>query len=146
MRLTRFTDYALRVMLYLGTQPERFCAISEIAQAYGISQNHLVKVVHDLGKAGYLTSARGRFGGVKLARPATDINVGAVIRHTEEGFDLVDCTDCAIAPVCGLTRCLKEAMAAFLAVLDRHSLADLLDRRGEMARLLQARCDQAEPV
>jgi Rrf2 family nitric oxide-sensitive transcriptional repressor len=94
-----------------------------------------MKVVHDLGKAGYVSSVRGRMGGIRLARPAEEIRVGTVVRHTEEGFDLVDCGSCVIAPACGLTGVLKEALAAFLAVLDNYTLADLLARRGNLIRL-----------
>ena len=135
MRLTRYTDYAMRVLLYVGARPERLCSIAEISRAYGISQNHRMKVVHDLGKAGYLASARGRFGGIKLGRAPEDIIVGAVVRHTEDGFDLVDCGTCIIAPACGLTGALREALAAFLAVLDGYTLADLLAKRSEIANL-----------
>jgi Rrf2 family nitric oxide-sensitive transcriptional repressor len=135
MRLTRYTDYALRVLLYLGARPERVCSISEIARAYGASQNHLMKVVNDLVRAGYLTSVRGRNGGVRLARPATEINVGEVVRHTEEGFDLVDCGNCVIAPACGLTGALHQALAAFMAVLDSHTLEDLLVKRVDLVSL-----------
>ncbi|WP_051328689.1 Rrf2 family transcriptional regulator [Geminicoccus roseus] len=135
MRLTRYTDFAMRVLLYLGARPDRLCSISEIARAYGISQNHLMKVVHDLGKAGYVASVRGRTGGIRLARPAEAIVVGSVVRHTEEGFDLADCASCVIAPACGLTGVLAEALAAFMAVLDRYTLADLLARRIDMLTL-----------
>ncbi|RJF85699.1 Rrf2 family transcriptional regulator [Sphingomonas cavernae] len=138
MRLTRYTDYAMRVLLYLGARPDRLCSIAEIARAYGISQNHLMKVVNDLVNAGYVTSVRGRFGGVRLGRPAVEINVGAVVRHTEDGFDLVDCGNCIIAPACGLTGALKEALAAFMAVLDGYSLDDLLVKRDDLARLFVA--------
>ena len=137
MRLTHYTDFALRVLLYLGTHPEQICPISEIAQTYGISQNHLVKVVHDLGKAGYVAGTRGRFGGIRLARPAEAINVGAVVRHTEDDFRLADCGGCLIAPACGLSCALDEAMAAFMAVLDRYTLADLLAKRGNLATLFR---------
>lgn len=135
MRLTRYTDYAMRVLLYLGARPERLCSISEMSRAYAISQNHLMKVVHDLGKAGFVASARGRLGGIRLARPPGEISIGAVIRHSEDGFDLVDCGSCVIAPVCGLPAVLNEALSAFLAVLDSYSLADLLDRRDDMLGL-----------
>ncbi|HRL06450.1 MAG TPA: Rrf2 family transcriptional regulator, partial [Brevundimonas diminuta] len=129
MRLTRYTDYAMRVLLYLGARQDRLCSIAEIAQAYGISQNHLMKVVSDLVSAGYLVSVRGRFGGVRLARPPDQINVGAVVRHTEDGFDLVDCGSCIIAPACGLTGALHQALAAFMKVLDGYTLEGLLSRR-----------------
>ena len=135
MRLTRYTDYAMRVLLYLGAQPDRVCSIGEIAKAYGISQNHLMKVAHDLGKAGYVEGVRGRSGGIRLAKPADRINVGAVVRQTEEGFELVECGSCLIAPACGLTGVLAEALAAFMAVLDRYTLADLLKKRGKLLRL-----------
>lgn len=136
MRLTRYTDYAMRVLLYVGAQDEaRLSPISEISRAYGISQNHLMKVVNDLVNAGYLESVRGRFGGIRLAKPAAEINVGAVVRHTEEGFDLVDCTNCIIAPACGLTGALAEALAAFMKVLDGYSLDDLLAKRANFAAL-----------
>ena len=137
MRLTRYTDYALRVLLYLGTRPDAVCSISEMARAYGISQNHLMKVVHDLGKAGYVSSVRGRFGGICLARSAAEINVGELVRHTEDDFDLVDCPSCVIAPACGLSSVLSDALRAFMAVLDGRSLADLLaERQAAMALLL----------
>ena len=136
MRLTRYTDYAMRVLLYAGAQEEgRLSPISEISRAYAISQNHLMKVVNDLVNAGYLESVRGRFGGIRLARPATEINVGAVVRHTEEGFELVECGSCVIAPACGLTGALGEALAAFMKVLDGYSLADLLVKRRDLAGL-----------
>lgn len=138
MRLTRYTDYAMRVLLYLGARPEALCSISEVSRAYGISQNHLMKVVNDLARAGYVASVRGRFGGIRLGRPAGEINVGAVVRHTEDGFDLVDCAGCVIAPACGLTGALDEALAAFMRVLDDYTLEDLLARRGDMRRLFAA--------
>ncbi|RYG36121.1 MAG: Rrf2 family transcriptional regulator [Burkholderiales bacterium] len=138
MRLTRYTDYALRVLIYLGARPDALCSIAEISRAYDISQNHLMKVVNDLVNAGYLASTRGRFGGIKLARPAGQINVGAVIRHTEDGFDLVDCGECIIAPACGLTGALRQALAAFLGVLDGYTLADLITRPVELGMLFSA--------
>ena len=133
MKLTRYTDYALRVLLYLGARPDRLCSISEMAGAYAISQNHLMKVVHDLGKAGFVASARGRLGGIRLARPPGEIFIGSVVRHTEDGFDLVDCGSCIIAPACGMTGVLKEAVRAFLAVLDQYTIADLIAKREDFA-------------
>ena len=141
MRLTLYTDYAMRVLLYLGARPGRLCSISEISGAYRISQNHLMKVVNDLVREGYVASVRGRFGGIRLGRPTTEINVGAVIRHTEDGFDLVDCGSCVIAPACGLTGVLYEALAAFMAVLDGYTLDDLLAKRFDIGALLAARND-----
>ena len=136
MRLTRYTDYAMRVLLYLASQPDdRLSSIGEIARGYGISQNHLMKVVNDLVRAGYIESVRGRFGGIRLARHADTINVGQVVRHTEDDFDLVDCDGCVIAPACGLTGVLHEATLAFLAVLDSYSLADVQAGRNDLLRL-----------
>ncbi|BBK43703.1 HTH-type transcriptional regulator NsrR [Allostella vacuolata] len=135
MRLTRYTDYAMRVLLYLGARPERLCSIAEIARAYDVSQNHLMKVVNDLVRAGYVASVRGRLGGIRLARDPGLVNVGQVVRHTEVDFDLVECGTCVIAPACGLTGVLREALEAFLQVLDRYTLADLLARRQDLADL-----------
>jgi Rrf2 family nitric oxide-sensitive transcriptional repressor len=139
MRLTLFADYSMRVLLFLGARPDRLCSIPEVARAYGISQHHLMKVANKLARSGYVESVRGRSGGMRLGRPPEQINVGAVIRDTEDGFDLVDCDSCVIAPACGLTGILKEALGAFLAVLDRYTLADLLARPQDLARLLAVR-------
>lgn len=136
MRLTRYTDYAMRVLLHLAARgDDGLSSIGEIATLYGISQNHLMKVVQDLGKAGFVRTVRGRGGGVALARPAGQIVVGQVVRQTEEGFQLVDCGGCVIAPACTLPRVLNEATAAFIAVLDKYTLEDLLDRRHQMRSL-----------
>ncbi len=135
MKLTLFTDYAMRTLLYLGARPDRLCSIGEVAQAYRISQNHLMKVVNQLARSGHVESVRGRSGGIRLGRPPEEINIGAIVRETEDGFDLVDCGSCVVAPACGLTGVLQEALAAFLAVLDRYTLADLLTRRRDLAWL-----------
>lgn len=137
MRLTRYSDYAMRVLLHLAAEPDRKASIAEIADAYGVSRNHLMKVVHKLGKAGYVGSVRGRSGGIRLARPAAEINLGAVLRLTEEGFDLVDCANCIIAPACGMTAVVNQALAAFLDVFDRRSLADILDRRDGLRAIFE---------
>ncbi len=138
MRLTRYTDYALRVLTYLAARPDRLCPIAEIARTYGVSQNHLMKVVNDLANAGYVASVRGRGGGVRLARPGAEIGLGAVIRHTEEDFSLVDCGGCIIAPACGVTGVLSRALAAFMAELDACTLADLTVERETLAQLFAA--------
>jgi len=135
MRLTRYTDYAMRVLIHLAARPGELCSIGEISRGYGISQNHLMKVVNDLARAGYIASSRGRTGGIRLGRPPEEINVGAVVRHTEEGFALVDCGSCMIAPACGLPGVLNQALAAFMGVLDRYSLADLAVRKAELRGL-----------
>ena len=139
MKLKSYTDYALRVLMHLAAKPDRLSSISEIARTYRISQNHLMKVVHDLRKEGYLDAVRGRAGGIRLARPAAEIGLGEVVRHTEGGFDLVDCGSCVIAPACGLTGALREALKAFMAVLDRYSLQDLVaDRQAGLRELLDS--------
>ena len=136
MRLTLHTDYALRVLIYAGMHADRLCSVSEIANAYGVSRNHLVKVVHGLGRAGFLESARGRSGGIRLARPAAEIRVGDVVRHAEDGFDLVDCGTCRITGACRLPGMLGEALAAFVGVLDRYTLADLVEQPAEIRAML----------
>lgn len=134
MRLTKHTDYALRLLLYAATWPERLISTEEISQAYGISNNHLVKVVSELGKLGLLEVKRGRQGGLRLARPPEEINLGALVRATEPDFHMVECFDrenntCPIIKVCTLTRPLREAQDAFLAALDRYTLADMIRPR-----------------
>ena len=136
MRLTRYTDFAMRVLLYLGQHPDKLCSIAEVARAYGVSQNHLMKIVSDLVSAGYVESVRGRSGGIRLGRPPAEINVGALVRHTEDDFDLVGCGACIISPACGLRDVLGEALSAFMAVLDRYTLADVLARKGDFSHLL----------
>lgn len=142
MQLTLYADYSLRVLLYLGLRPDRLSTIAEIADAYAISRNHLVKVVHNLGLLGWIDTARGRGGGMTLARPPDEINIGEVVRQTETSFDLVECFDmktntCPIAPVCALKGALQEAQAAFLKVLDKYTLADVLQNRAELGLLLR---------
>lgn len=144
MRLTRFTDFAVRVMLYLATHEERLCSIAEIAQAHGISQNHLMKVVSDLAGAGFVQSLRGRGGGIRLARPAAQINAGALIRHTEGRVDLVGCGECVLAPACGMTCIFQEAVERFFTSLDQYSLADVM-AKGKPGRLRQILTSGPEP-
>ena len=141
MRLTRYTDYALRTLIYVGLHEPRQSSIAEIARAYGISESHLTKVVHQLGRLGFISTTRGRGGGLRLAKPPAEIIVGAVVRQTEEDLALVECFAggaCAITAPCRLRCALGEALAAFLAVLDRYTLADLLggDDGIEIAALL----------
>lgn len=144
MQLTRYSDYSLRVLMYLAVRPEYLATIEEISAAYGISRAHLMKVVHQLGRAGFLDTVRGRGGGVQLARAPEEIVVGRVVRHTEDRLAIVECFDpttsqCRIEPACGLRGVLEEALEAFLETLDRYTLADLVARRrGPLARLLTA--------
>ena len=135
MHLTRYTDYSIRVLTHLSTYSDRLSCIAEIARAYGISQSHLTKVVQDLGQSGYVETVRGRHGGIRLRKAAVDINLGALIRHTEKHFDLVDCPSCLIAPACQISNVFAQATRAFLAVLDQYTLADMMSRRHQLHRL-----------
>ena len=139
MKLTRFTDYSLRVLIHLGVHPDRRCSIPEIAAAYGISEHHLVKVVQTLGQLGYVRTVRGRGGGIQLARPPGDLRIGDVVRSTEGCQSLVECKDCIIAPSCRLGGIFREAMMAFFRVLDGYTLLDLLGPDAGMRRLLAPR-------
>ena len=139
MRLTRYSDYAMRVLIHLSAHNERLGSIGEISRVYGISQNHLMKVVHDLGKAGFIITVRGRNGGIRLARPPEQINLGEVIRHTEQDFELADCGNCIIMPACGLTSVLDEAVRAFLRVFESYTLADAMQNKRRLARLFELR-------
>lgn len=144
VRLTFHTDYALRLLMLLALEPDELHTIARVAHRYGISRNHLMKVAQTLVQSGFLESVRGRGGGLKLAKPAHRINLGAVIRSTEDSFALVECFDretntCVISPVCCLRGPLEEALSAFMAVLDRYTVADLVARPGlyrRMQRLL----------
>lgn len=141
MRLTVYTDYALRVLMYVAVRPEERPTIAAIAASYGISRNHLMKVVFELGRAGYVETLRGKGGGLRLARPAERIVLGEVIRHTEPDLALVPCFDpvnakCAIMPSCRLRGALHQAQAAFLDVLDGYTLADLVENREQLAEAL----------
>jgi Rrf2 family nitric oxide-sensitive transcriptional repressor len=120
-------------LIYVGLQGERLASIAEIATAYAISEHHLNKVVHHLGQIGLLDTVRGRKGGIRLAKPPEQIRVGDVVREVEGNMAVVECRGtepCAIAGVCVLERALWEGLTAFLAVLDKYTLADLLEARG----------------
>ena len=140
MRLTGYTDYTLRTLIYLALQPDRLATIADIAIAYDISANHLMKVVHQLSVAGDITTKRGRRGGLRLARPASAVNIGDVVRRTEPDMALVPCLataeGCVIETRCVLQHVLNDALGAFLAVLDRYTLADLVAPRLALAELL----------
>lgn len=141
MRLTAFSDYTLRTLIYLALRPGTLCTIDEIANAYGISANHLTKIVHQAALAGEMQTVRGQRGGLRLGRAPEEINLGAVLRRTEQDLDLAPCfgsgAACVIQPACVLQSALGEALAAFLAVLDRMTLADLIRPRQELAALLK---------
>lgn len=140
MRLTAFTDYALRVLIYLGAEPDRRATIAEIARAFEVSENHLMKVVHFLGKGGWLNNVRGKGGGLELAHAPEKIKVGHVLRAAESNV-VVECFDrehnrCVITPVCRLKPVLAEASAAFYKVLDGYTLADIVQNRRALVRIM----------
>lgn len=141
MRLTRYTDYSLRVLIFLATKGEQRSTIGEIAERFTISRNHLMKVVQDLNHKGYITAVRGKHGGLVLKRAPEDILLGELVRNTERDLALVECfadpNACVITPACRLRPILSEALEAFLGVLDRYTLADMLDpHRPELSKLL----------
>lgn len=152
MQLTQRTDYALRTLLYLTVHRERLVPVTEISAAYGISNHHLVKVAHQLAQLGFIDSARGRGGGLRLAREPADVTIGEVVRITEPHLDLVECFDrahntCPIAPACELARILDQARARFLEVLDTRTLADLAaDPRqaGQLVRIWRRQLASAD--
>ena len=143
MELNQFTDYALRTLIYVALQEGKRSSIKEIASRFQISENHLVKVVHRLGILGYLDTVRGRGGGVTLAKPAETINLGEVVRAVEP-LAVVECLSsepghCCLAGVCELQSTLRKATAAFLAVLDDRSLADLVAEEEALKKRLHIR-------
>ena len=140
MRLTLHTDYALRMLLLLALEPGQLHTIASVAQRYRISRNHLMKVAQTLIQAGFVESVRGRHGGLKLGMDPSLIKIGAVVRATEDGFALVDCFDrrrctCVVMSACGLKKPLDEAVTAFLAALDRSTLADVAQAPGRASRI-----------
>jgi Rrf2 family nitric oxide-sensitive transcriptional repressor len=131
MQLTRFTDYSLRVLIFVGAHPDRLCTISEAAEAYRISSNHLMKVVNRLSSGGYIETVRGKGGGMRLSRAPNMINIGDVVRHMEDRFDIVECfnekhQNCPLLPACPLRSVLVDAHRNFMATLDRRTLQDFL--------------------
>jgi len=144
MRLTSFTDYSLRVLLYLAAEPSRRATIAEIAKAFDVSENHLTKVVHLLGKQGWIDTARGKGGGILLAKAPRDICVGKVVRDTEGAALPAECFaddggHCVISGCCKLAGVLAEAVAAFHAVLDHYTLADIAGNRHILGKVLMLR-------
>jgi Rrf2 family nitric oxide-sensitive transcriptional repressor len=141
VRLTVYTDYALRVLMYLAVKEDRLATIAEIARSFGVSKNHLMKVAHQLGVAGYVETVRGRGGGLRLAKPVEAIGLGEVVRYTEPDMAIVQCfkplnAPCTIRPCCVLRRTLEKAHGAFIAVLDGYTLSDLVQPRGRLVNLL----------
>ena len=144
MRLTIFTDYTLRVLIYLGAHQRegRLATIGDIAAAYGISENHLMKIVSHLARQGYVETTRGKGGGMRLARAPGEINIGDVVRGAEEDLMLVECfrrgnPECPIAPACALQGILGRALSAFFEVLDGKTLADLLVPQAQLIAIFR---------
>ena len=142
MQLTLYTDYSLRVLIYLGAHSDKLVTITEIADSYGISRNHLVKVVHNLSGLGFIHSVRGKGGGLRLSRPPEKINLGDVVRHTEGGFDIVECLNtttntCPITRICGLKGVVSKALDAFIGVLENYTLADVTANKRQLTKVLQ---------
>ncbi|CAL8473825.1 HTH-type transcriptional regulator NsrR [Caballeronia sp. S22] len=145
MRLTDYTDYSLRVLLYLSVRPSGLSTIQEISDAYGISKNHLMKIVQQLGELGWVETVRGRNGGLRIASRSRDLTIGDVVRKTENDFAIVGCfadqgdatrQRCVIQPSCRLRGVLAAARDAFLAELDKHTVGELAHPANELARLL----------
>ena len=142
MRLPLFSDYSIRVLLYLAVHNDRLVNIQEIADSYQISKNHLMKVIYQLGKIGYIETIRGRNGGIRLAKKTNEINIGQLVRQTEEDFNIVECfcvktNTCPIASICTVKGVLHQALRAFLEVLDTYTLQDIAENKVHLKNLLQ---------
>ncbi len=140
MRVTTHSDYALRVLIFAALQGEKPCRIEDVAERYRVSKSHLTKVVWSLSSAGFLVTSRGRAGGLRLARPPEEINLGDVMRATEDNGALVECFNasglCVITPACKARRIFREALEAFHAVFDKYTLADLMTRERDLRNVL----------
>ncbi len=147
MKLTQYSDYSLRVLIYLGIHGEELATITEIADSYRISRHHIVKIVHRLGQLGYVETIRGKNGGLRLAQAPERIVIGKVVRDTEPSLNIVECFDdpdaCVITPACLLRGALSNALTAFLETLDGYTLADLLKPRRKLQQQLFARLKPA---
>lgn len=145
MRLTNYTDFSLRVLIYLALKnKDELSTIKEIAESYQISRNHLMKIIHELGQLGYIETIRGRNGGIRLALEPKDINIGEVVSKTEEDFPVVDCFKqggnyCVISPACKLKHVLNEALQSFMSVLKGYTLQDLITNKDDLSMLFQTK-------
>jgi Rrf2 family nitric oxide-sensitive transcriptional repressor len=141
MRITNYTTYAIRTLMFAALNDDRLCQAQEVADAFGISKSHLVKCVHQLGQWGFLHCVRGRNGGFRLAKPAGQIKIGDVVRKTEDTLDLVECfnaetNSCPLISSCLLSRAMQRATAAFIAELDAISIDDVTRNRRALLDLL----------
>lgn len=137
MKLTSYTNYALRSLQLAALRAPALVRVDDVVKVHGLARPHIVKIVHELGQAGYIETVRGRGGGFRLGRPAQDIRIGEVVRLTEGSMDIVECFDpatntCPLLGICRLSTALKKATAAFMAVLDELTLADIAANRGEL--------------
>ena len=137
MRLTSFTDYSVRVLMYVAKKDGELASIREVSEIYDISSNHLMKVVHQLGKGGYLHTIRGKNGGFRLGKEPKDINVGELVRYTEDDLNIVECFNndksrCALLEECNFSGIMGEALDAFLSTVDKYTLADLIQVKAPM--------------
>ncbi|EOD6735378.1 nitric oxide-sensing transcriptional repressor NsrR [Cronobacter sakazakii] len=138
MQLTSFTDFGLRALIYMASLPEgRMTSISEVTEVYGVSRNHMVKIINQLSRAGYVTAVRGKNGGIRLGKPAATIRIGDVVRELEP-LSIVNCSSafCHITPACRLKQVLGDAVARFLQELDNYTLADLVQENQSLYKLL----------
>jgi Rrf2 family iron-responsive transcriptional regulator len=151
MRLTQQTSYSIRVLLYCAANTSTNSRIRDIAATYAISELHLFKIMHVLVESGFIETVRGRNGGIKLAKPASEITIGAVVRATESNFFLTDCfdttnRDCPLVDSCGVNGVLSEALRAFFAVLDSYTIADVSSDRGQLRGLLDMVSEPLHPM
>jgi len=143
MRLTQFTDYSLRVLIYLALHPEEKITIDQLTNAYGVSRHHIRSVVHQLSKLGYIESTQGKGGGVILALDASEISIREIVENSENDFNIVECfspegNSCPIEPLCILKRALNEASENFLSTLERYTIEDLIkNKNSQLKNLLQ---------
>ncbi|MDI2090562.1 RrF2 family transcriptional regulator [Commensalibacter oyaizuii] len=138
MQLSRYTDYALRILIYLGIHNDRLSSIHEIATCYDISQNHLMKIVHDLGKANFIETVRGRRGGLQLHKSPAEITLGSIIRYTEEAEKPIKCGNCLIQNSCIIQDIVTKAFESFYEVLDKYTLANVLHDYEKLEHLLKS--------
>lgn len=148
MRMTQHTDYALRILIFVAARPSGICTVSDVADAYDLSRHHLMKVAQRLRQLGFIETTRGRAGGIRLAMTPDKVNIGALVRATEEDFGLVECLEadggaCAISPACRLKGMFAEALDAYLAVLDQYTLGHVMQNRILLRRLLGRMSDAA---
>ncbi len=142
VKLTNFTDYSMRALIYLAVHPGRLCTVKEISEAFNISQNHMVKVVHSLSKHRYINTKKGKNGGIELSKPAYHLNVGDIVRTLESDLYIVECFNsddkrCSITAVCKLKHVLFNAYKAFIGELDKHTLADITENMDELLEVFE---------